>query len=149
MKGMDMLHHVSWVIRLYVTGTVANTLMIAVADPSSQHNKALGMADPWGLFAVALMAVIVLIGFVDLFVNDLLPKHIHIAWTHRFRHLAFCGLAGCQLGLMYGSYENQGIEPVMSKYIWDALFCCIIAGYGVYQHWQKAHEATAKRQVAK
>lgn len=133
-----MKTHYSWMLRTYLTGSIATTAAVALIDPSSQHANALQTWHPAGEVAVAIIIVILALGAIDLILNDYMPGLIRARWvtiTHEYRHLGFLALMACQLGMMYASWKMQGMQPVLIRYGLDALAACFIAIWGVWQHW--------------
>jgi hypothetical protein len=129
----------SWIARAMVSGSPLVTILIAVADPGSQHAGALlRTSNTFGVFAASGMAAVSVLGLVDVLVNDRLPGS-RVRWLHRNRHLLFMCIAGSQMGLLLSLYTAfEEWRWVMAKYLWDAAWAVAVAVYGVVDHCRQA-----------
>ena len=130
----------SWIARAMVSGSPLVTILIAVADPGSQHAGALlGTSNGFGVFAASGMAAVSVLGLVDVLVNDRPQAGPGVRWLHQHRHLLFMCIAASQMGLLFSLYTAfEEWRWVMAKYLWDAAWAVAVAVYGVVDHCRQA-----------
>lgn len=129
-----MRTHWSWVARFIVLGNATVSVAITLLHPTSQHGRALQDAGFTGALAFATIVACVLVGYIDLLLNDVPPKHVDWPWSHKYRHLGFMLLGAGQLGWFLEALQLNDPDPIYVWYVWNMLCSFGLAGMGVWQH---------------
>lgn len=132
-----MRTHYSWLVRFYVSASVAVTAFVAGWDPTSQHRRVMLEDGHGGAVAIFLLAAFALAALVDLLINDLLPERFSLRCTHRHRHVVFMLMAIGQVGLLFALAAQRELRPSAARYLLDALVAIVVAVAGVRDHYRQ------------
>lgn len=130
-----MKTHYSWGLRTYVCSSILATVVIAALDPGSQHRGIMDEDGHGGVIAISLLALVTLLGLVDVLINDLMPHRFSLRCTHRHRHVIFMVLAIGQVAMALVEARGDEMRPVMIRYLLDAFMALLVACMGVYGHY--------------
>lgn len=141
-----MKTHYSWVARGVLTCSVAVTAVIALADPTSQHRRAIEGGDPFLSVSAAASMILLLmacfVSFADLICNDALARRMKPVYVlHRWRHVVFMFMSISQVALAWMMiHSSQIVEFALLRYTVDGAWTAVVAICGVRDHYyQRLH----------
>jgi hypothetical protein len=127
--------------RFYVSASILVTVVIAMADPYSQHAEAMSKDGAGGFLAMVLLGGLAVAGLLDVAINDWMPPRL--CWQFPHRHIIYMAMAMGQVGLTLVIAQSGDIRPVILRYLLDAFVSVYIAGAGVKSHYsQRMSRAT-------
>jgi len=133
-------HHIStlpryWVTRLYVALSTVTTIVVIWSEPEALTHRLISQSGSPGWWLVGLLAVIALIGVVDVVVNDLLPEHIRLDCAKRYRHLIYAALSMGLVCMCFVFVAGSGgwFRPLLTPFLTDAAFAALIAFLDLFQ----------------
>lgn len=136
---MTRLFECGVLLRLYtmfMSGLYAYTGL--VEELSNTYRVA--HADQFAYWTTVALAVFALLGFIDLFVNDLLPVRFVIARALRDRHLVNMGISMCFAILMWTCVKYDLPSAILPFYAVYAVFVPVAAFSDVRKRF-KNHKA--------
>jgi hypothetical protein len=146
-----MKTHYSWMIRSYLSCSVAATAVIALVDPTSQHRLAIEGGDPilsyGAVIAMVGLLLVAALSLIDVVINDLLPERFSIGVTHRYRHILFMLMSISQAALAWMMIHGLP-EPewALLRYAVDGIAAAGVAVWGVRDHYFRRVDAYCVRE---
>ena len=121
-----------WFGRLYVAADVANIALIACFGKGTLSYRVIEASGAAGFWCVLGLAGIAIVGMLDVFINDLLPKQFQMKNVKRHRHFLLMGIAiGC-LSVAAVVAINVGVSVLHSTLalpIWGAACLALMDVY--------------------
>lgn len=106
------------ILRAYFSLQAILTWATGVFEPKSVHSLVTQEAGPLGSVVLALMGVLGVMCYVDVLINDTLPKRFNAYWLLRHRHLMLMLLA------MFNAAELFVAVHLISA--WGLAFHCLL-----------------------
>ena len=123
-------------LRLFIVTLSGLSAYTGLAEPESLMFQ-VAHADRFTHLTMGALAIFTALGFVDLFVNDLLPDRFVIAHALRDRHLVNMAIAGCFAVQMWTCVRYGLPRAVLPFYAVYVVFVPVSAFADVHKRYKK------------
>ena len=121
------LDHPQVGLRIWLCFSSLVSVIIPLTSKGVMYDQIISSNGYGAYIGFTLIVALSIIGLLDVFINDLLPKRFRFEQAKNYRHLGFCCLALSNLGIIFVMMLRDFSSVVLLRYLLDAVACGWVA----------------------